>query len=230
MCRVALLFKLASAPFHLWLIPVLKNISWSNIFILLIWQKLGPMWILFNTKIRSIASNLVTVINVVIGAISGLSQTRIKKILGYSSIHHFGWLIFIIKIRKPLLITYLMVYRILLVIVLHSLRSLQVSNLSVVRSLRKNIKLILALRFVSLGGVPPFLGFTLKLLVIYQVEIIRTSFVLIVILSLINLFFYIQFFTSSFSFIEESLTYKKTPKSLVIFFLIRSLATLFTCY
>ena len=77
----------------MWFIPILKSLTWLNILIILVIQKLAPLIIFFHSNVSLTVTFLLSLLNTFVGSLIGVVQLQLKKILGYSSIHHLGWLI-----------------------------------------------------------------------------------------------------------------------------------------
>lgn len=142
------------------------------------------------------------ILNIIIGAIGGLNQTSLRKIIAFSSINNLGWIISSIIIRENLWIFYIIIYSFLIFIIcfLFYLLNLFYINQLFISNIKPIIKLNLLINFLSLGGLPPFIGFFPKWIVI-NFLIINKFFILtfiFVIRRLILLFFYIRILYSSF--------------------------------
>lgn len=180
--RIAILIKLAAAPFHSWFIQVIKQTNRILFFLLLTWQKFAPLILLLRFRSFYLVT-VMTVFRAGIGSLIGIQQNEISVLLGYSAIHHTGWLL-IIRIYSFLYtIVYFIVYRIMLVPI--SSFTLGQTLLDYVSKFSIGWGLII---FLSLAGLPPLLGFIPKIIVI----VICQSPVLyfLIFTSSITLFFY----------------------------------------
>lgn len=199
----SLLIKIGSVPFHFWFPNVIENLSWLNCFILITWQKISPIILLsyyFNKNFLII----IIILNTIIGAIGGLNQTSLRKLIAFSSINNLGWILSTILIRENLWIFYLFIYSFLVIIICFLFNILNIFFINQLFFININplIKISLFINFLSLGGLPPFIGFFPKWIVINflinnKIFIVRFIFVII---RLIILFFYIRIIYSSFIF------------------------------
>lgn len=147
---------------------------------------------------------IIIIINVIIGAIGGLNQTSLRKIIAFSSINNLGWIIFSIIIRENLWIFYFFIYSFLIRIIFFLFYILNIFfiNQLFINNIKFIIKINLLINFLSLGGLPPFIGFLPKWIII-NFLIINKFYLLtfiIVIRRLITIFFYIRIIYSSFLF------------------------------
>lgn len=139
----------------------------------------------------------------IVRGIQGLNQTRVRKIIAYSSINHTGWIISSILTSTDTWIAYIIVYSFILSTITYFFNIFNVSwiqQLNFIYTDKKNTKLILFINFLSLGGLPPFIGFFPKWLVIIMIlknGFFSTCFILII-RTLITLFFYVRLTFSSF--------------------------------
>lgn len=137
------------------------------------------------------------IISRLIGALGGLNQTSLRKLIAYSSINHLRWILAAIYRRNLLWITYFIFYRFLSFTIIFIFNIFKISHINQLFSLyfnNKSIKFFIFFNLLSLGGLPPFLGFIPKLLVIQALTINNQLFLLtfIVIITLITLYFYIR--------------------------------------
>nr|YP_009499432.1 NADH dehydrogenase subunit 2 [Ocinara albicollis]AWT58476.1 NADH dehydrogenase subunit 2 [Ocinara albicollis] len=203
MMNSSLLMKMGSAPFHFWYPNIIEGLSWMNNFILMTWQKVSPMILLsyyFNKNFLII----MIIMNLMIGAIGGLNQTSLRKLLAFSSINNLGWMTFSIMISENLWFFYFIVYSLMIfmMISLFFMMNVFFINQLFINNMNFYIKLNLFINFLSLGGLPPFLGFLPKWIIINFLMINKFYFLtfIFVMSSLIIIFYYIQIVYSSFMF------------------------------
>lgn len=157
---------------------------------------------------------LVIFISALIGAVGGINQNSIKKILVYSSITHGAWIIFSIIIKQNLWIIYFTIYNIGLLVICLLIEKFEIKKISDIRNRKfiTNIKMVFIVNILSIAGLPPFLGFFGKLIVISSmIYSIKMIFSLIVILraSLISLIYYINICYSTYLISEKKIFTKK---------------------
>ena len=157
----ALLLKLGAAPLQFWVPAVYKTRPWGVILVLRTWQKLVPLSFLGNLRIQAMLEPLIA-LNGLIGGLGGIIQTSLRGLLAYSSISHLAWLIARLKSRW-LFTLYLRVY----------FCSLTITLTLVALTKRKTInRVTLTLRLLSLGGLPPLIGFIPKWLILIEIRAI----------------------------------------------------------
>nr|WMQ77871.1 NADH dehydrogenase subunit 2 [Cyclidia fractifasciata] len=203
MINSSLLMKMGSSPFHFWFPNVMEGLSWFNNFILMTWQKISPMILLsyyFNMNFIMIISLL----NVIIGAIGGLNQTSLRKMMTFSSINNLGWMLMAIMISENLWMFFFFFYSFMTSIMcflFYNLNMFYINQLFII-NMNFMIKMNLMINFLSLGGLPPFLGFFPKWIIINFLIMKNLIFIVFIFLmmSLITLFFYIRIIYSSFMF------------------------------
>jgi len=192
---IALSIKAGLAPFHFWFPQVTLNREWIIILILLTWQKIAP-FILLSTIISSNNLFILILFSALTGGIGGFNQNLIKLILTFSSIVHGAWIIRILNFRILSWINYFLIYSFItlgLIIQLFIFNINKISHLTFIY-LNNFIKIAFIISVISLGGLPPFLGFLAKInaiLILFN----RANFIialLLVIGSLISLFFYMK--------------------------------------
>nr|AII02249.1 NADH dehydrogenase subunit 2 [Endrosis sarcitrella] len=203
MINSSLLMKMGSVPFHFWFPNIIEGLSWFNCFILMTWQKITPM-ILLSYYFNKNFLIFIMILNTIIGAIGGLNQTSLRKLMAFSSINNLGWMLASIMISENLWMFYLFMYSFLISImcILFNMLNLFFINQLFFINMNSMIKISLLINFLSLGGMPPFIGFFPKWIVINFLifnKIYIVTFIFIM-MSLIMLFFYIRIFYSSFMF------------------------------
>nr|UKG19053.1 NADH dehydrogenase subunit 2 [Dendrolimus punctatus] len=213
MINSSLLMKMGSAPFHFWFPNIVEGLSWFNNFILMSWQKITPM-ILLSYYMNNNFLLIMMMINIMIGAIGGLNQTSLRKLMAYSSINNLGWMIFAITISENLWIFYFTTYSFLISIMIFLFYNLNMFfiNQLFINNMNSMIKNNLFINFLSLGGLPPFIGFLPKWIIINFLinnKMFLLSFIFIM-MSLIMLFFYIRIIYSSLMFNYIKMKWFKT--------------------
>nr|NP_976139.1 NADH dehydrogenase subunit 2 [Tricholepidion gertschi]AAO40219.1 NADH dehydrogenase subunit 2 [Tricholepidion gertschi] len=202
MINSALLLKMGAAPFHFWFPVVMDGVSWLKAILLMTWQKLAPLMlfshnITFNKFIMSII-----VCSVTIGALGGLNQTSLRKIMTYSSINHTGWIIAAMMINEMYWMIYFTIYSLIttaIALMFNSSNTFHISQLFLHKMNDPLTKTTTFVSLLSLGGLPPFLGFLPKWMVIQGLSQ-NNCFLLITIMvmsTLITLFYYLRLMYSA---------------------------------
>jgi NADH:ubiquinone oxidoreductase subunit 2 (subunit N) len=74
---IALILKLGIAPFHFWLPKLVSTLQSKEILFLLVWQKIGPLYIFtFIPFFYSLEKVIIGVLRIRVGRILGLKQTQ----------------------------------------------------------------------------------------------------------------------------------------------------------
>lgn len=208
---LALRTKLGMAPLHFWFPEVIEGLNWINSLILLTWQKISPLVILslfFDPKVLIFSS----MVSAVVGALSGFNQTSFRKILAFSSISHLGWMGRLIYIRKGLWVDYFLIYTVTSFIICLSFWFFSLnyfSQLSIIKDLK--MKFIVFINILSLGGLPPLLGFFPKWVAI--LALVKSVPILAVLIgsSLVTLYFYTRICFSTFTLFIQNLLWFYKP-------------------
>nr|YP_009414390.1 NADH dehydrogenase subunit 2 [Peromyscus megalops]ASN66902.1 NADH dehydrogenase subunit 2 [Peromyscus megalops] len=201
---ISLAMKMGLAPFHSWLPEVTQGIPIQTGMILLTWQKIAPMSILFqmyemtNPMILMLSATL----SVLIGAWNGLNQTQTRKIMAYSSISHMGWMIAVLPFNPTLTMLNLLIYISLTVpmfMILKTNSSTNINSMSLMWNKMPMMMPTISMILLSTGGLPPLTGFLPKWIIITELlknnnTILAT---LMAMMALINLFFYTRLIYST---------------------------------
>nr|YP_009685700.1 NADH dehydrogenase subunit 2 [Epiplatys lamottei]QDU24360.1 NADH dehydrogenase subunit 2 [Epiplatys lamottei] len=195
---LALALKLGLAPVHAWLPDVLQGLNLNTGLILATWQKLAP----FSLLIQIQPSNSYLLIflglsSTLIGGWGGLNQTQLRKILAYSSIAHLGWMVLIIQFSPPitlltLLIYFITTYSIFILFKLNN--STNINTLATSWAYAPILSALAPMILLSLGGLPPLLGFFPKWMIIQELSNQNMAMVatLAALSALLSLYFYLR--------------------------------------
>nr|UOU85201.1 NADH dehydrogenase subunit 2 [Empis stercorea] len=197
-----LLLKSGTAPFHFWFPTVMEGLSWMNALVLMTWQKIAPLMLIsyFNFKLMFI---VVILMSIMVGSLGGLNQTSLKKIMAFSSINHLGWMIAAMMSNESIWLFYFIMYCFLsmnLIYFFNLFKMFHINQLFSIFFQSKVIKFSMFLNLLSLGGLPPFLGFMPKWMVIQMLTINNQLLLmaLMTTLTLITLYFYLRMCYSAF--------------------------------
>nr|YP_009441903.1 NADH dehydrogenase subunit 2 [Trypodendron domesticum]AOY40111.1 NADH dehydrogenase subunit 2 [Trypodendron domesticum] len=193
--QVALLLKMGAAPLHFWFPEVISGLDWMMSLILLTWQKIAPMMLL-SYSMNSFLLTIVAIISSFTGSILGFNQTCLRKILAYSSINHIGWMIMALMNSVYAWLSYFLIYILMNLNIILMFKTSQTLFFSQLMSFYSNnsMKLFFMFNFISLGGLPPFLGFLPKWVTINSMMYTLGYFpaTLIILATLITLYFYLR--------------------------------------
>nr|ACY36709.1 NADH dehydrogenase subunit 2 [Crocidura grayi]ACY36710.1 NADH dehydrogenase subunit 2 [Crocidura grayi]ACY36711.1 NADH dehydrogenase subunit 2 [Crocidura grayi] len=196
---IALVMKLGLAPFHFWVPEVTQGVSLNSGLILLTWQKIAPLTLLYQIY-SSTNTNLLllmSLMSIMIGGWGGLNQTQLRKIMAYSSIAHMGWMMTILIYNPNLsllnLLLYIFMTSSMFMLLIYTSTTTTLS-LSLTWNKTPIITIMSLITLLSLGGLPPLTGFMPKWMIIQELTknngvILPT---LMAILALLNLFFYMR--------------------------------------
>nr|YP_010518910.1 NADH dehydrogenase subunit 2 [Chrysops niger]UXO95475.1 NADH dehydrogenase subunit 2 [Chrysops niger] len=198
----SLMLKSGAAPFHFWFPGVMEGLSWVNNLILMTWQKIAPM-MLISYIINKNFFIFIIIMSMIIGSLGGLNQTSLRKIMAFSSINHLGWMLAAMISNENLWLFYFLMYSFLsftIVFLFNVFKLFHINQVFYLFFSSKILKFSLFMNLLSLGGLPPFLGFLPKWLVIQQLSMNYQLMLLIFMtsLTLITLYFYLRISYSAF--------------------------------
>nr|YP_009946517.1 NADH dehydrogenase subunit 2 [Stenocephalemys albocaudata]QOE76352.1 NADH dehydrogenase subunit 2 [Stenocephalemys albocaudata] len=199
MTLISLSMKLGLAPFHYWLPEVTQGIELHTGLILLTWQKIAPLSILFqiHNLINPTITMILAILSIFMGAWGGLNQTQMRKIMAYSSIAHMGWMLAIITFNPSLTLLNLMIYIILTIPMFMMLKlnsSTTMNSISLLWNKTPTTLMMMSIILLSLGGLPPLTGFLPKWII--MTELLKNNCIILTtmmaMMALLNLFFYMR--------------------------------------
>nr|YP_009695361.1 NADH dehydrogenase subunit 2 [Vesta saturnalis]QEJ81565.1 NADH dehydrogenase subunit 2 [Vesta saturnalis] len=195
-----LLLKMGMAPFHFWFPEVLEGLNWNNCLLMLTWQKITPMVLLMYNTEFSLYFSIMIISSMMISSMMSMNQMSIRKLMAFSSINHMGWMLGGMIMEKTVWMIYFLIYAIITINISIMMKNIYYLNqLFPKLNISYSMKMFFMLNFLSLSGVPPFLGFLPKWLVI-QTMIENNMFMLSIIMimfTLIMIFVYIRITMSS---------------------------------
>nr|QZZ18323.1 NADH dehydrogenase subunit 2 [Kaukania anser] len=211
---VSILIKMGVPPFHLWVLSLIDGLNMLTMMLIFSIMKVAPLIIL--TFLLFFSISLIVTFTIISGAISGINQCSMKKIISYSSIFNMGLLLISIK-SNLVWIYYLLIYSILtwmLIFLIFKINVFYVNQMIMNESLLFN-KITFWLLMLSMGGLPPLIGFSIKLIIIeFSISnLLIFNLVLIISFSLLVMFFYVRmtylsllFFSTSFKWMILNLS------------------------
>lgn len=216
--NTALLTKLGAAPFHFWFPGVMEGLNWHCNIFLITWQKVAPIILLSYSISFNTFSIFIIITSVLVGSLGGFNQTSLRKIIAYSSINHLGWIVASLILGDVFWFVYFLFYTILSITTVILFNQFHLTHLYQIYSSPHHTpttKLIIFLNILSLGGLPPFLGFLPKWIIINGLVINNHYFIVVIIvtITLVTLFFYLRL-----TFSALLLTHRE-PKWIPSFFL-----------
>ena len=204
--------KLGVSPFHTWFISILKTCSLFILIILSTIQKLIPLIILNNIYINYIIFYFSIFFTIVFIVFILSRVINLNKLLALSSLGNILWLISrnILSIKLILLFILIYIYILLGIYIFYNIYYFNI--FMQINRINLFDKIIIVIVFISLGGMPPMLGFLRKLLILKIIFIYENIFLFLIIIfsSLILLYHYISrmyFFLTFIPSIKLSLNY-----------------------
>ena len=169
----ALLFKLACAPFHVWVPDVYQGCDNKSLLILGTLPKISVFSLLISISPNTRLLLLAAILSLLIGSVGALNQTKINKILAYSGILNMGFILVGILTSSytglEVATLYLLFYVIsfsLFLLLIDSFQNKNISDLAVFSTHNTVLSITLGLLVLSIAGIPPFSGFLVKWLIL----------------------------------------------------------------
>nr|URX53332.1 NADH dehydrogenase subunit 2 [Kalotermes approximatus] len=207
MIMTPLLLKTGAAPLHWWFPSVMEGLSWTNCLLMMTIQKIAPMMLISYLMKINTTTMMITMASIIVGAVGGMNQTSMRKILTYSSINHTGWMLAAMLGGDNLWIVYFMMYSTLTATVTMITGAYNISFINQVMMINSEstVKYMLFMTLLSLGGLPPFVGFLPKWMVIQMLMMngLSTMMTAMVVMSLTTLYYYLRVCYSSFIMLYE---------------------------
>ena len=245
---VAIGFKLALVPFHLWAADVYQGAPTPVTLFIATVSKIGVFAVLVRFALAidlqhypqaSTIFSILAIASMIVGNVLALRQQNIKRLLAYSSIAHFGYLLVAFLTGGgagvEAAIFYLLSYSITLlsafgVVTLLSTRQRDAEELTTYRGLFRKDPLmaaVLTVALFSLAGIPLTAGFPAKFFVLTAGVRLHLwlPVIILVLTSVIGLYYYLRVITVLF---EGAPSTEIKERTLHPFFYTATYATLVT--
>ena len=192
---VAILIKLGTPPFHIWFIIIIKTSPFFIIILLSTVQKIIPLYFIRNIFFSKALFFISIFLTRIFSAALLWTIVSIGKLLAISSIININWILIRTQISFKLVFLFIFIYlHLLLGLVLILNKNNSKTFIQRTNKIGTVDKVGIILIFMSLGGLPPLLGFLIKL-VILKFILLKNNIILaivLVFLSLILLFHYLS--------------------------------------
>ena len=191
---LSIFIKLGISPFHTWFISILKTCSLYILMLLSSLQKIIPLIILNNVFFFFRIFYFCIIITIIFLVIILSSVININKLLALSSLGNILWLISSNLLSLKLMILFLTIYVFLLMGIYLFYNSFYYNLFIQINRINFFDKIIIVLLFISLGGIPPLLGFLRKFLILKIIFIYENLilFLIIIFSSLVLLYHYMS--------------------------------------
>lgn len=212
---IGIAFKLGAVPFHMWMPDVYEGSPTGVTLYLATAPKIAAFAMLYRILVEALPGLVIdwqpllimlSVLSLIVGSIAAIIQTNFKRMLAYSGIAHVGFILLGLIAATPAGYASGMVY-----VIVYAFTG--VAGFGLITALSKSGKdfvlisdfaglnqrnpwLALMMMFVlfSMAGIPPFIGFYAKLLVIE--EVVNAGFiwlaVVAVVMAVVSGFYYLK--------------------------------------
>nr|YP_009500727.1 NADH dehydrogenase subunit 2 [Lanthanaphalara mira]AWU48948.1 NADH dehydrogenase subunit 2 [Lanthanaphalara mira] len=188
---MAMMLKSGLSPFHSWTPEVISKMSYLTIFLFLTLQKLVPLTISFCSWMEILMMS--SLLNIIVGSIGGMIQSSLIKILIFSSMSNAGWMIISLSESFMLFMMYFVLYMMMTSMIMITLSAIKLKWMIQLKSISKMEKIMFYCLFFSFSGLPPFLGFTPKWMILDNMHMhLPLTASLCILTSLMTMFFYLK--------------------------------------
>ncbi len=212
---VAVCFKVSAVPFHMWTPDVYEGAPTPVVAFFATAPKVAVICLLVRLLNQVFGENVeywqqvilfAAVGSMVLGALAGLVQTNIKRLIAYSSIGHIGYILLGVAAASASATQSLLIYLVIYILMSFGLFAcilllykggrpiVAIDDLAGLSSSHPKMALALAVLMFSMAGIPPFAGFFAKVFIFSSaLESGLTWAVIIAVLaSVVACFYYIR--------------------------------------
>ena len=208
-------FKLGAAPFHVWVPDVYAGAPTSVVLFISSVPKIAALGIAYKLLLYTLPELvahwqvlliIIAIASMALGNFAAIVQTNIKRMFGYSSIAHMGYmtlgLLSGLNHGYAAALFYMLVYMLMTLggfglLVILSQNNTEIENISDLKGLNSRnpwLAFMMLLVLFSMAGIPPTVGFFAKLWVlesIIQIHLIWLA-VLALVFAIIGAYYYIN--------------------------------------
>lgn len=208
-------FKLAAFPFHMWAPDVYQGAPTSVSLFLSTAPKVAAMGMAFRILLISLDGlsgqwqQLILIMSLLsagVGNLLAVNQTNIKRLFAYSAIAHIGYALFGLLAATPAgysaALYYILIYSIMTtaafgLLVMLSYNGVEVEQIDDLKGLNKRnpwLAFLMLIVLFSMAGVPPTVGFFIKLAVLKALVDVHMVWVAVlgVLFAVIGVYYYIK--------------------------------------
>ncbi|KNF06925.1 NADH dehydrogenase subunit 2 (mitochondrion) [Puccinia striiformis f. sp. tritici PST-78] len=191
------IFKVSAAPFHNWAPDVYQNTPTVVTMMLITLPKISIMTALFTLTKELIDTKVVFILlvvaiaSLVIGTVTGLVQTQLRRLLAYSTISHVGFIVICLSLETEssnnALIFYIVQYSLSTLLMWNCITAIEAGErkwmmlggsvkgrVNYISDLRQSfsrysiITFSIVISLFSMSGLPPLVGFIAKINVLWS--------------------------------------------------------------
>lgn len=208
---ITFFFKLGLFPLHNWVADLYQNAHLSTVIFIAVVPKIVYIYVFFeiyslihHSNIAFFIVVLTGFLSIVYGSIMSLYELSLKRLLGYGSIVHMGFIVIAISLYELLSVSacflYIVVYTILMLSIFSILLLFikrnennneiiffdNITSLDIFFNKSTLLTIVFSINIFSLAGLPFFMGFFSKLYILLAL-ISYGYFILVVLLLLFNI-------------------------------------------
>jgi NADH-quinone oxidoreductase subunit N len=218
---IGIAFKLGAVPFHMWVPDVYQGSPTSVTLFISTVPKIAAVAMLVRLLVDGLGAMqpywsdlfmVLAILSIAIGSIVALMQTNIKRLLAYSTISHVGFVLLGFSTGVisgyGAAVFYILAYVLMSlaafgVIILFNKKGFEADLISDYKGLSKHspwFALMMLIIMLSMAGMPPFIGFYAKLLILQQVisSGMITVAIIAVVFAVISAYYYLQIIKSMY--------------------------------
>jgi len=163
-------FKLGLIPYQAWFLRAYNTSTYAAISFFSLVPKIIIIKILVTLIPSDFYLNLLFIygcLSLVVGNFAAISQTDTRKLLAFSSVGHFGFILIALGLQNQSVLFYLLIYSLTFLLILCCLQSMEDKNYNIIKfkglyNENKLLSILLTAGFLSNAGIPPFIGFWAK--------------------------------------------------------------------
>lgn len=182
---IILRLKIGAGPFFFWFPSVCSGLRWLSCFFLITFQKIIPL-VLINMFVRSIFWSII-LLSLFFGVFGSFNQINIKRLIAYSSIHHLGWILLCFSFDDGVWILYLLIYCFVIFNIIYYIKVSGIIDFIMIGKWKNKSWFIFGI--LSIGGIPPILGFFIRWLVFINISRIDYYYLMILVFISVTIFY-----------------------------------------
>nr|ACA62656.1 NADH dehydrogenase subunit 2 [Calisoga longitarsis] len=164
---LAMMISLGAGPFFFWFPDVLMGLGWWVGFLLMTFQKFMPLFVMSGVTGRD--AEMMGLVSLGVGVVGSFGQSDLRKLMAYSSISHLGWMLLSMMMGGFVWMMYFFVYVVSLFFIVWWFYMMDANFVS---DMFGGDSLLIIFLILNLSGMPPFVGFFVKWIVLWKMVVI----------------------------------------------------------
>nr|WDE24461.1 NADH dehydrogenase subunit 2 [Psyllaephagus sp.] len=198
MILISLVAKMGLPPFQSWYLKMMKHLNWIIFFFNSSVQKFIPLVIMSKFNQNNLLIKIISLILLLMIPLLSINSLSLKLVMSYSSMIQLLWILILMIINEKIWLSFFLFYNLISFNIYYLFYKFNKNYTFETMKMSPFLDMLINFMILSFAGIPPFTGFLNKLMFFNMTSSKFSIFLnsLIMLFSLMNLFFYIRIIIS----------------------------------